>query len=382
MEDFAFILGHESAHKYINLLLASEFELNYHYSILIQRGWDQNFLEDMLINQSFFHTIPSNLVERYYANTSNWSQLFLQRLLPPFNKLKQLTEIQQTKLDLYKQACQAWYKDDEIPLLFEVFKSACKFLALFPPEDQSELLVKHEKDEEDEAQSAPVSIDPDIVSSKAGSGNQLAVKLRIPYVTDFKLSHTWRMEKVIASVAEFSNQLMLEAKKLQDSNGVNRIPGYSEPTDEELISWEVEQYIPWSEPVASPQSSKIVVIFDVSGSMFQYLMLLSSIRDLLANLDVTYYAFSNILSNIDFLPQHAEVQTGFGTSLTVILELLQTLEPSNVWIVSDGVWSLSREYPPDRAEGILSKHFVTLFQRGTSKIKHINPGTCMNVINI
>lgn len=359
-EDIAFILSHESAHKYVALLLASDFELNVSYSRLVNKGWESNFLEDLLINQSQFHAIPSNLPERYYLNCEEWSLVFLQRNLKAFDRLTNLNDKQKAGLDYFKLCCNQWYQTNELPLLFEVFKSACNFLDLFEVQKSKNSMVTHET----EAESSGGAI-----GFSKGSGTDRLL-LKIPYITDFKLARSWKLESLSKNIEKFSAEMSILAKRIQDNNGIHRTIGYSCPTEEELICWDSEIYVPWTEPLSAPQSQDIHLVFDVSGSMFQYLSALSAVKESLKDFTVHWYAFSSHLTEIVFRTTWAEVETSFGTNLTDVLALLSRLDPANIVIVSDGQWTFDqKKYPVEYAERLVAKHKTTLLQASSSEVR-------------
>lgn len=368
VEDLAFILGHESAHNTIDLILATNLELNFYYSLLLARGWDSNFLQDFFINQMLFHGIPSNLPERYYTNTKEWPNLFLQRRLQPFERLKLETNEQESKLQEFKHACQDWYKTDDFQMLKKVFETGCQFLVLFekPGQSDEQPMVEHPKEETEECSGTP---EQEQLTSSAGKGSA-EFPLRIPLVDDFS-NCPFQLFDTQTALQSLASSIEFQTSKLQEQSGFKRFPGWSDPTDEELVSWAIEQYIPWTEGAVNPQSQPVVVIFDVSGSMFKYLAALSLIRNLLSLYSVTYYAFSNVLSTITFHEKYASVQTGFGTSLDRVLDLLKQIEPSNVFLISDAMWSLSAIYNDEQLASLFRKHRVTLFQQGQAPIPYV-----------
>jgi hypothetical protein len=382
IEDIAFILSHESAHKYIALLLASDFELNYWYSRLLSKGWTENYLQDLLINQSQFHAIQSNLPERYYDQTDNWTYLFLQRNLKPFARLTKLNEKQQNALDMFKLSCQQWYLQNELPQLFEVFKCACKFLDLFEcPKDlpEKEQLVEH-KEEEEECEECEPPSQVDNIPSHGGGKNLGEALLNIPYVSDFKVGMNWHLESLYKSLEKLSAAIDLLAKRISDAAGQHRTIGYSGPTEEELVNWSVGIFSPWTEALIAPQTKELVLIFDVSGSCFRYLALLHNLREILRDFDVHWYAFSSFISKIDFKLDHAEVKTGFGTDVTDIVQMLSKMDRTNVVIVSDAQWRLDiKQYSVEIAEKIFKKHHTTLLQIAYSDIRFL-PSSCFREV--
>jgi len=371
LEDLAFILAHEAAHKNVALLIASELELCYRYSNLINKGWSANFLEDFFINQSLFHAIPSNLPERFYADCKNWSVVFLQRSPKLFNTLKDLTEEQENALSQFKYAAQDWYKTNDLSNLYEVFKTGCDFLALMPPDknnQESKSLVDHSPEDLDGGEGDPQGGE----GNEASEGTKNGIKLRIPLIQDAKSASRFNLNDLMQALASLSSAIGNQAKRISEASGTQRIIGYSSPQDEELVNWELENYVPWTEAVVSPQKQEIVVLFDISGSMFKYLTLLHSIRAMLYEYKTQYFAFSSIVSNISFRRHYAEAKTGFGTSLGCILQILQKLEPSNVFIITDADWKLdTKEWPIEYAENLFRKHKITIFQQGHRNIRYI-----------
>ena len=371
LEDLAFILAHEAAHKNIALIIASELELCYRYSNLINKGWSSNFLEDFFINQSLFHAIPSNLPERFYSDYKNWSSIFLQRSPKLFNTLKNLTNEQEAALGAFKYAAQDWYKTNDISNLYEVFKTGCDFLVLMPVDNSNETksIVDHSSDDEKDQGN---ELTPE-EGLQASDGDKEGIKLRIPLVNDVKTASRFNLNELMQSLASLSSAIGNEAKRLSENSGTKRIIGYTNPTDEELVNWELENYIPWSEAIVSPQKQEIVVLFDISGSMFKYLSLLHSIRALLYEYKTRYFAFSSIISGISFKRDYAEAKTGFGTLMDCILEVMQRLEPSNIFIITDADWKLNtKDWPVEYAENLFAKHKVTIFQHGHRNIRYID----------
>lgn len=385
IEDIAFILSHESAHKYVSLLLASDFELNYWYSRLLSKGWTENYLQDLLINQSQFHAIQSNLPERYYDQTDNWTHLFLQRNLKAFGRLTKLNEKQEDALKYFLLTCQQWYLQNELPQLFEVFKSACKFLDLFEfPSNlpQKDGLVEHkEEEEEEDCNCDPAQVDD--LPAHGGGKNLGEALLNIPYVSDFKVGMSWHLESLYKSLEKLSAAIDLLAKRISDAAGQHRTIGYSGPTEEELVNWDVGIFVPWTEALVAPQTKEITLIFDVSGSMFKYLSLLHNMREILRDFDVRWLAFSSWLSKIVFKDDHAEVKTGFGTDITDIVTYLAKLDRTNVVIISDAQWRLDiKQYSVETATTIFRKHHVTLLQAAYSDIRFLPKEAFYEIISI
>lgn len=149
-----------------------------------------------------------------------------------------------------------------------------------------------------------------------------------------------------------------------------------------MILWDLEIYQPWTEPMGSPESQEILVIFDVSGSMFKYLSLLNMIRSILKNHQTTYWAFSDKPNEIVFKEKYAEVITGFGTKLDAVLDILKDRQRSNVFLITDAEWQLTKRYPIENVERIIHNHNTTLFQRGRGKISYLRAELFEEVIYI
>lgn len=363
-EDIAFVLAHESSHQYIQTLLAADFEINLRYSLLCNRGWDSNYLQDILINQSLFHCIPSNLPERFYCH-SKWTHWFLQRKLDPFEKIEEqitLNSHQKDLLALYRMACVDWYKSNNLIHFFEVFKKVGDFLLTFPPQQTEDLMVSHEEGKADKEMDEDKEVCEDTKDE---------LHLRIPLVED-PITNSLRIEELRTTLTNLAENIEQKARKLEDTYSEKRQEGYGNPHIEELIEWDLGIFQPWTEPKGNPESKEILVIFDVSGSMFKYLSLLNVIRSLLKNHDATYWAFSDTPSEIIFKETYAEVKTGFGTKLDAVLEILKDREPSVVFLISDADWALGKKYPVENAENILHQHDITLFQRGSGKIAYVS----------
>jgi hypothetical protein len=386
-EDMAFILGHESAHKNVNVILASDFELNWRYSILIQRGYSDNFLSDLFINQMLFHAIPSTVCERYYATCEDPILMMLQRSIKLLKECPAPDDVSQSKLKLFLLACTHWYKNNEIQLLYEVFKAACDYLSSIPPPPKKEngkgnqmddqLMVQHKKGESDEEDQ---EIQDSSYHTRDSELKESKYKLRIPGILE--LADNLHIDPSVYNQIQSFNELVeSQIAKLPIYFGEKRTIGYADPAPEELVSWALEQYVPWTEPIQSMPVQKVVLIFDVSGSMFKYLTILFKIKAVLADYLTEFYAFSTFVSGIQFASDHANVYTGLGTSLDCVLELLDKLEPSVVYITTDGDWSLSKKKPPEYLERLCHKHKITIFQQGNMKIPYL-PHDLITVIPI
>jgi hypothetical protein len=381
MDDMAFVLAHEASHQHCRVLIASDFDTNLRYSMAIQAGWEVNFLEDMLINQSLFHAIPSNLVERFYVD-SEWQYWFLQRKLDLFNNMQDITPQQQTLLQQYRYAAVDWYKQPDLTNLLSCFKAAIDFLLSMPRSDTSKLMVKHEKPEGCEEE-------PDCSSSGScetgvGASDQAAerLKLRIPLV-DTPAHYLFKAEALAESIQNMADELANQGRHLNEEYSQTRREGYSNPHIDELILWDLGLYVPWSEPKSDPISQGVVVIFDCSGSMFKFLTLLNTVRAIFNGHDVTYWAFSDQPDKIQFHEDYALVETGFSTMFDAVLDILSNLESSsNVYIVSDGSWRLSPKYPPEVAEQILAKHKVVLLQQGSRKLPYIRESSFAEIVHL
>lgn len=383
MNDMAFVLAHEASHQHCRVLIASDFETNLRYSLAIQAGWGVNYLEDLLINQSLFHAIPSNLVERYYKD-SEWQYWFLQRRLELFDNLKDLPPHQQNLLQQYRHACVDWYKSADLGNLLGCFKAGIDFLLSMPRSDTDSLMVKHEEAEGEEGEScdssSASSLDPEACQGSSDTSNS-RLKLRIPLV-DTPAQHIFKADALAEAIQSMAEELAQQGRHLDEEYSPTRREGYSNPHIEELIHWDLDLYIPWSEPKADPISQSVVVIFDCSGSMFKYLTLLNTVRAIFRNRDTTYWAFSDQPDKIDFHEDYAVVETGFSTMFDAVLDILINLEPSNVYIVSDGSWRLSPKYPPEVAEQILAKHRVNLLQQGSRKLPYIKEESFTSVVHL
>jgi hypothetical protein len=380
MDDMAFVLAHEGAHQHCRVLIASDFDTNLRYSLAIQAGWGVNFLEDMLINQSLFHAIPSNLVERFYLD-ADWQYWFLQRKLDLFDRLQDLNPHQQTMLQQYRYAAVDWYKQADISTPLACFKAAIDFLLTMPRAKTDETMVKHESSEGGEGgEDAP----SDSCQGGDGASDQLAsnrLKLRIPLV-DTPAQYLFKADALAESISAMAAELAAQGRHLNEEYSQTRREGYSNPHIEELIHWDLDLYVPWSEPKSDPVSQGVVVIFDCSGSMFKFLTLLNTVRAIFSGYDATYWAFSDQSDKIEFYADHAEVETGFSTMFDAVLDILQPLESSNVYIVSDGSWRLSPKYPPEVAEQILAKHRVVLLQQGARKLPYVKETSFAEIVHL
>lgn len=379
MDDMAFVLAHEGAHQHCRVLIASDFDTNLRYSLAISAGWGVNYLEDILINQSLFHAIPSNLVERFYLD-STWQYWFLQRKLEVFDTLTDITPHQQTLLQQYRYAAVDWYKQADLPNLLNCFKAAIDFLLSMPRSDTDKMMVKHEEQEGEEECSSPAG---SCETEGAGGSDQATsrLKLRIPLV-DTPAQYLFKAESLADSIQAMANELAAQGKHLNEEYSQTRREGYSNPHIDEIIQWDLELYVPWSEPKSDPVSQGVVVIFDCSGSMFKFLTLLNTVRAIFSGFDATYWAFSDQPDKIIFHEDYAEVETGFSTMFDAVLEILQGLEASNVYIVSDGSWRLSPKFPPEVAEQILAKHRVVLLQQGSRKLPYIKQTSFAEIVNL
>jgi hypothetical protein len=381
MDDMAFVLAHEASHQHCRVLIASDFETNMRYSMAIQAGWGANFLEDLLINQSLFHAIPSNLVERFYKD-SEWQYWLLQRRLEPFDQLKDLTPQQQVLLSQYRHAAVDWYKQADISLLLCCFKASVDFLLSMPRSTTEKLMVKHgDTSEDSEGEGCDGSSDSDKPSCGASDSAAPRLQLRIPLV-DTPAKYVFKAEALSEAIQSMSDAIAQQGKHLNEEYSQVRREGYSNPHIEELIHWDLGLFIPWSEPKADPISQSVVVIFDCSGSMFKFLTLLNTVRAIFKDRDATYWAFSDEPTQIDFHSDYALVETGFSTMLDAVLDILVALEPSNVYIVSDGSWRLSPKYPPEVAEQILMKHQVVLLQQGARKLPYVKESAFTEIVHL
>ena len=378
MDDMAFVLAHEASHQYCRVLVASDFETNLRYSLAIQAGWGINFLEDLLINQSLFHAIPSNLVERFYVD-SEWPYWFLQRKLDLFDKIPDLTPTQQNLLLQFRHAAVDWYKQADIPALLGCFKAAVDFLLSMPVADTSQTMVKH-GDEEPGCSSSGSSSNEEACTG-ASDQSDSRLQLRIPLV-DTPARWVFKAEALSESIQAMVDEIANQGKHLNEEYSQTRREGYSNPHIDELIQWDLGLYVPWSEPKADPISQSVVVIFDCSGSMFKFLTLLNTVRAIFKDRNTTYWAFSDRADTIEFHSDYALVQTGFSTMLDAVLDILLPLEPSNVYIVSDGSWRLSPKYPPEVAEQILAKHRVVLLQQGARKLPYVKETAFASIVHL
>lgn len=380
MDDMAFVLAHEASHQHCRVLIASDFDTNLRYSMAIQAGWGVNFLEDMLINQSLFHAIPSNLVERFYAD-SDWQYWFLQRRLEQFDKLTDLSPQQKTLLQQYRYAAVDWYKQADLTTLLSCFKAAVDFLLSMPKAPTNESMVKHEEAGDEETETSLPSGTCEKESKGASDQAGTRLQLRIPLV-DTPSHYLFKAEALAESIQAMADELANQGKHLNEEYSQTRREGYSNPHIDELIQWELGIYVPWSEPKADPISQGVVVIFDCSGSMFKFLTLLNTVRAIFSNYDTTYWAFSDQPDKIVFHEDYALVETGFSTQFDAVLEILQDLEPANVYIVSDGSWRLSPKFPPEVAEQILTKHRVVLLQQGSRKLPYVRESSFAEIVHL
>jgi hypothetical protein len=240
-----------------------------------------------------------------------------------------------------------------------------------------ELMVQHKKEESEEEEEISTE---ESDGADGGDLKESKYKLRIPEVVE--LSNNLQMDNsVYRQIQTFSDLVESQIAKLPIYFGEKRIVGYADPNPEELVSWALEQYIPWTEPLQSQPVQKVVLIFDVSGSMFKYLSVLFKVKAALSNYQTDFYAFSTFISNIQFCSDHANVFTGLGTSLDCILDLLEKLEPSVVYITTDGDWSLRKHRPPEGIERVCLKHKITIFQQGGMKINYL-PNELINIVPI
>lgn len=372
LEDWAFILGHETAHKTVSTILCSNFELNWRYSILCER-FTANYMQDLFINQMLFHAIPSTLPERYYGNQKAWDLYLLQRS-PKFLKQCPInTPELENKLKLMLLACNRWYRSADVLDLYKVYETACDYLLLTQrsgikkQSSEDDLMVTHPKEEK----TKEVSYFPDgELEGEGGSEIDNKFKLNIPLIEDFTNLQNFDND-MYQKVKCMDDLIEEQVAKIPDYLGNKSYIGYADPQAEELVSWQLEQYIPWTERFQTKPAKKVKVIFDVSGSMFPYLTLLSKVRRLLELYEVEYYSFSTILSKIQFFSDHAETFTGAGTLLDPILEFLDGQEPCLVFITSDGEWALRKRKSPEEIARIFEKHRVVVFQQGISKISHL-----------
>lgn len=378
LEDWAFILAHETAHKTVATILCSNFELNWRYSLLSER-FSTNYMQDLFINQMLFHAIPTTLPERYYGNQKEWDLYFLQRSPKILKKAPTSTPELENKLKLVLLACNQWYKSADYQDLYKVFEAICNYLLQtlknnIPPESKPEqMMVKHQEDGKEEE-----SYDNTLESGE-DEGGKVKFKLNIPFVEDLAQiqSHdtdTYQKIKCLNDLIES------QVAKIPDYFGNKSYIGYSDPQPDELVAWQLEQYVPWTERFQAKPSLKIKVLFDVSGSMFPYLTLLSKVRDLLQLYESDFYAFSTLLSKIQFFQDHAETFTGAGTDLDPILTFLENLEPSLIFIISDGSWALRKARLPETIYSIFERHKVVIFQQGIGKIPYVSP--LVNIIQI
>jgi hypothetical protein len=379
VHDAAFVLGHESAHPQVRTLLAFDYDINVRYSILINRGWETNYLEDLFINLSLFHEIPSNLIERYYAK-SDWQYQLLQRLPEGFDRikvLKTLTDEQTSKLEMFKIAAVEWYRDEDYTLgkLMIAYKMACDFLISMPIAPSDETMVKHEKAAKEDKKHSNCE------GNGGGSGNESDgsfLELKIP-LDGQPLSHRFRNFNASGCLQNLLEEFQKLSTKIEDDSSDRRQDGYHNPDVEDLIMWELDIYTPWTEAVTSKNKRDVLVIFDVSQSMFPFLSLLQSVRSTMGE-SAEYWAFSTMAAEIVFDQKYAYVKTGFGTDLGAILQILARRPTSDVIIVTDGEWTLEG-YAKEHAENILKRHNITVLRRGTSKLNRID-NNLVEIVNI
>ena len=375
LEDCAFILAHETAHKTVSTILCSNFELNWRYSLLSE-VFSTNYMQDLFINQMLFHAIPSNLPERYYESVSVWDLYMLQRSPQILKKCPTPTKELENKLKLMLLACNKWYKSADYLDLYKVFQTACDYLLLIqhsgihPESKPEQLMVDHKKSEKEKISERIIE-----------NGRESKFKLNIPFIEDFSALMNFD-DEVYQKIKCLSDLIEDQVAKIPDYFGNKSYIGYADPQPEELISWQLELYIPWTERFQTKPSRKVKVIFDVSGSMFPYLTLLSKVRNLLQLYEADFYSFSTIFAKIDFFQDHAETYTGAGTCLDPILTFLENTEPCLAFIITDGEWSLRKHKLQDEINKIFEKHQVIIFQQGTSKIKYLPSSTKIIQIGI
>jgi hypothetical protein len=285
----------------------------------------------------------------------------------------------ENKLKLYMLACNHWYRSAEIKDLFKVYESACDYLlctqtcGISPQSSGKDLMVVHPES----AETAPTGSgesDPTHGAVVGEDSGKLKYRLRIPYTDDFvKISEI--DHDTFCKIQSLQELIEAKIAKIPDYFGNRSYIGYADPQPDELVSWSLELYIPWTERFQVHPAKKIHVIFDVSGSMFPYLALLNKVRHLLDIYPTEFYAFSTILSKIDFLLDHAETFTGAGTDLHPILTLLAGIDPGLVFIITDGNWGLSKKRLPEDIAEIFKRHEVIIFQQGISKIPYIPTDT-------
>jgi hypothetical protein len=378
LEDWAFILGHEASHKTVSTILCSNFELNWRYSLLSER-FSTNYMQDLFINQMLFHAIPTTLPERYYGNQKEWDLYFLQRSPKILKKCPTNTPELLNKLKLVLLACNAWYKTADYLDLYKVYEGTCDYLLLIlksniqPESLPEQMMVSHQK--EDTTPDKKLYLSEDREDNKG----KIKFKLNIPLVEDFIdiQNHDCNIYQKIKSLNDLIED---QVAKIPDYFGNKSYIGYADPQPDELVSWQLEQYIPWTERFQTKPALKIKVIFDVSGSMFPYLTLLSKVKHLLQLYEAEFYSFSTLLDKIEFYQDHAETHTGAGTNLDPILNFLEGLEPCLIFIITDGAWSLRKNRLPDTIVEIFEKHKVVIFQQGISKIPYLP--SSVNVISI
>lgn len=373
IEDWAFLLGHENGHKTVSTILCSNFELNWRYSLLSEH-FGSNYMQDLFINQMLFHAIPSTVPERYYGTQPAWDLYMLQRSPKILKKCPQNTPELENKLKLMLLACNRWYRSADYIDLFKVFETACDYLLLCltsghrPQSKPDQMMVQHEEPEKE----SECSIDPTDcgIPGESETTTKIKYKLNIPFVDDFSDLMNFDNE-TYQKVKCMSDLIEDQVAKIPDIFGNKSYVGYSDPQVDELVAWQLEQYIPWTERFQSSPDREVKVIFDVSGSMFPYLTLLSKVQKLLQTYKTDYYAFSTILAKIEFFQDHAETYTGAGTDLDPILALLDRIEPCLAFIITDGGWGLRKKKLPDEIQAIFEKHRVVVFQQGISKIPHL-----------
>lgn len=222
---------------------------------------------------------------------------------------------------------------------------------------------------EDVTLTAGESEDPPAVSGP-GSDN-LKILLRIPYVLKLPIKRKAGVENLAQTLDRFGSILAMLLAKIADEHGYKRKPGWSDPSDEELLSWETENFIPWSEPNVKQDKPQIKLVFDISGSMFQYLALLNWLREQFMDYDIEFFAFSSMLSQIQFKSTHAEAWTGMSTLLDPVLEVLQSFEDAVVIIVSDGDWKLQKRMLPEKLQAIFERNRVILLQPIDFKVPYL-----------
>jgi hypothetical protein len=378
LEDWAFILGHEASHKTVSTILCSNFELNWRYSLLSEK-FSINYMQDLFINQMLFHAIPTTLPERYYGNQKEWDLYLLQRSPKIFKKCPTSTPELLNKLKLVLLACNAWYKSGDYLDLYKVYEVTCDYLLLtlksgIPSESIPEqMMVSHQKDPENYEENGDIDL--------SDSKEKIKFKLNIPFVDDFLEIQNYDHD-MYQKIKSMNDLIEDQVAKIPDYFGNKSYIGYADPQTDELVSWQLEQYIPWTERFQTKPSLKIKVIFDVSGSMFPYLTLLSKVRHLLQLYEADFYSFSTLLAKIVFYQDHAETYTGAGTDLDPILTFLEGLEPCLIFLITDGAWTLRKTRLPDVIVDIFEKHKVVIFQQGIGKIPYLPPSVSVVSIGI